>query len=113
MPETKPSSGLVSFNGFQLDVRTGELRNGDSPPTLLPEQCFQILTILLEHPGEVVTRHQIQQRLWPDDTVVEFEHSISAAMNRLRLALGDSAENPRYIETLARRGYRFIAALET
>jgi DNA-binding winged helix-turn-helix (wHTH) protein len=70
------------------------------------------LTMLLQHPGEVVSREEIRKKLWPNDTIVEFEHSISAAMNRLRQALGDSADNPRYIETLARRGYRLMAPVE-
>ena len=68
--------------------------------------------MLLERPAEVVTREEIRKKLWPNDTIVEFEHSISAAMNRLRQALGDSADNPRYIETLARRGYRFICPVD-
>jgi DNA-binding winged helix-turn-helix (wHTH) protein len=68
--------------------------------------------MLLEYPGEVVSRDEIRKKPWPNDTIVEFEHSISAAMNRLRQALGDSADNPRYIETLARRGYRFICPVD-
>jgi len=78
----------------------------------LPEQSFQILAMLLERPGELVTREEIQKRLWPDDTIVEFENSISAAIRRLRLALGDSADEPRFVETLARRGYRFMVEVE-
>jgi serine/threonine protein kinase/dipeptidyl aminopeptidase/acylaminoacyl peptidase len=78
----------------------------------LPEQSFQILAILLERPGEVVMRPEIQKRLWPNDTVVEFENSINAAVKRLRLALGDSADHPRYVETLARRGYRWMVPVE-
>ena len=78
----------------------------------LPEQPFQILTMLLQHPGEVLTREDIRNRLWPNDTTVEFEHSISAAMNRLRQTLGDSAENRLYIETLPRRGYRFLCQVD-
>ena len=97
----------VRFEGFELDLRAGELRHQGGKTIRLAEQPFQILTMLLERPGEVVTREEVRMRLWANDTVVEFEHSISAAMNRLRLALGDSAENPRYIETLARRGYRW------
>ena len=112
MPESKATLGLVRFEGFQLDFRSGELLKDGAETVLLPEQSFQILTMLLEHPGKVLSRHQIQQRLWPDGTIVEFEHSISAAMNRLRQVLGDSAENPHYIETLARRGYRWKAGGE-
>jgi TolB-like protein len=112
MPEAKALPGLVRFEGFELDLRSGELRKNGADVILLPEQSFQILKMLLEHPGEVVGRRQIQERLWPDGTIVEFEHSISAAINRLRQALGDAAENPRYIETLSRRGYRFIPRLQ-
>ena len=101
------SQDMVRFEGFELDLRAGELRHQGGKTIRLAEQPFQILTMLLERPGEVVTREEIRMRLWANDTVVEFEHSISAAMNRLRLALGDSAESPRYIETLARRGYRW------
>ena len=105
------SKGFVHFEAFELDLRAGELRKGDVK-VRLPEQPFLILTMLLEHPGEVVTRDEIRKKLWPNDTIVEFEHSISAAMNRLRQALGDSADNPRYIETLARRGYRLLVPAE-
>src|SRR6516162_7146055 len=106
------SKGLVRFEGFELDLRAGELRKDGAKPLRLPEQPFRILTMLLEHPGDVVTREEIRKKLWPNDTIVEFEHSISAAMNRLRQALGDSADNPRYIETLARRGYRLLVPVE-
>ena len=109
MLESTATLGLVRFEGFQLDFRSGELLKDGAETVLLPEQSFQILIMLLEHPGKVVSRRQIQLRLWPDGTIVEFEHSISAAINRLRQVLGDSAENPRYIETLARRGYRWKA----
>ena len=112
MSEPKASLRVIRFEGFELDLRSGELRKDGADPVLLPDQSLQILKVLLEHPGAVVNRREIQQRLWPDDTIVEFEHSISAAMNRLRQALGDAAENPKYIETLARRGYRFIAKVE-
>jgi len=103
---------FVRFEGFELDLRAGELCRQGSSPTPLSDQPFQILAMLLERPGDVVTREEIRQRLWPNGTVVEFEHSISAAMNRLRQALGDSPENPRYIETLARRGYRWKAEVQ-
>lgn len=95
------------FGPFELNTRTGELRENGT--TLrLQEQSFQILLMLLTHPGEVVLRQEIRQRLWPEDTVVEFDHSINAAIKRLRSALGESAEAPRYIETLSKRGYRFV-----
>ncbi len=80
-----------------------------SPPG---EQPLQILIMLLERPGEVVSRDEIRQRLWPNDTIVEFEHSISAAMNRLREVLGDSAATPSFVETLAGRGYRWMVPVE-
>src|SRR6516225_9966381 len=106
------SKGLGRFEGFELHLRAGEVRKDGAKPVRLPEQPFQILTMLLKHPGKVVTREEIRKRLWPNDTIVEFEHSISAAMNRLRQALGDSAESPRFVETVPRRGYRFIAPVE-
>jgi TolB-like protein/DNA-binding winged helix-turn-helix (wHTH) protein len=106
------SRGLVRFKGFQLDLRAGELHADAGKTCRLPEQPFQILTILLQHPGEVLTREDIRNQLWPTDTNVEFEHSINAAMNRLRQTLGDSAENPLYIETLPRRGYRFVGEVD-
>ena len=106
------SGGLVRFKGFELDLRAGELHADGGKAFRLSEQPFRILIMLLQHPGEVVTREDIRNKLWPNDTIVEFEHSISAAMNRLRQTLGDSADNPRYIETLARRGYRWMVSVE-
>jgi DNA-binding winged helix-turn-helix (wHTH) protein len=98
------SERRVRFTHFELDLQAGELRQKDGKIVHLPDQPFRILVTLLDRPGEIVLREEIRKRLWPNDTIVDFEHSISAAMNRLRQALGDSAENPRYIETLARRG---------
>src|SRR5208282_521870 len=93
---------------FEVDLRSGELRrNGDR--IQLQERPFQILAALVERPGEVVTREELQQKLWPTDTFVDFEHSINTAVNKLRKALGDDAESPRFIETLPRYGYRLIA----
>ena len=106
------SPSVVRFEGFELDLQSGELRQQGGATLRLSEQPFRILTLLLEHPGKVVTREELRKKLWPNDTIVEFEHSISAAMNRLRQALGDSAEEPRYIETLARRGYRLMVSVE-
>ena len=88
------SQGLVRFEGFELDLRGGELRKDDGRTVRLSEQPFRILTMLLEHPGEVVSREEIRKRLWPNDTIVEFEHSISAAMNRLRLQTCDAGNGP-------------------
>ena len=102
----------VRFEGFELDLCAGELRQVGGKTVRLPEQPLRILTLLLESPGNVVLREEIRKRLWPNDTVVEFEHSISAAMNKVRQALGDSAEEPHYIETLARRGYRWKTSVE-
>ena len=99
---------VVRFGAFELDLRAGELRK-EGRRIRLQEQPFQILRLLLESPGEVVSREELRKGLWPGDTVVEFDHSINAAVKRLRNALRDSAERPRYIETLPRRGYRFIA----
>ena len=107
-----PSEGIARFEGFELDIRSAELRNPEAKTLRLSEQPFRILLALLERPGELVLREDLRKRLWPNDTIVEFEHSINAAVNRLRQALGDSAENPKYIETLARRGYRWKTAVE-
>jgi Tol biopolymer transport system component/DNA-binding winged helix-turn-helix (wHTH) protein len=96
---------------FEVDLRMGELRK-NGIRVKLTGQPFQILVLLLEHPGDLVTREQLQRRLWPSDTFVDFDRGLNAAINRVREALGDSAENPRFVETLPRRGYRFIAHLE-
>jgi eukaryotic-like serine/threonine-protein kinase len=106
------SEGIVRFEGYELDIRTTELRRADGSAVRLSEQPLRILVALVERPGELVLREDLRKRLWPNDTVVEFEHSISAAMNRLRQALGDSAENPKFIETLARRGYRWKTSVD-
>jgi serine/threonine protein kinase/DNA-binding winged helix-turn-helix (wHTH) protein/tetratricopeptide (TPR) repeat protein len=105
-------STAVRFSAFALDRRTGELRK-HGRRIRLQEQPLRILALLLARPGELVTREEIQDKLWPNDTVVDFEYGINSAMMRLRAALGDSAAQPRYIETLARRGYRFIMQVET
>ena len=112
MEKMDNSRRVVRFEGFELDLRAGELRREGEKAVPLSEQPFRILAMLLARPGDLVTREEIRSRLWPNGTVVEFEHSISAAMNRLRQALGDSPENPRYIETLARRGYRWKTPVE-
>jgi Tol biopolymer transport system component/DNA-binding winged helix-turn-helix (wHTH) protein len=104
------SSQLVRFATFELDLQTGELRKGGQK-LKLGGQPFQVLSILLERPGEVVTREELQKHLWPD-TFVDVDHSLNAAINKIREVLGDSAENPRFVETLARRGYRFIGPVE-
>jgi TolB-like protein/DNA-binding winged helix-turn-helix (wHTH) protein len=99
---------LVRFGTFEVDLRTGELRKGGARINL-PDQPFRVLATLLERPGELVTREELRQRLWSAETFVDFEHGLNAAVRRLRDALGDSADVPRFIETLPRRGYRFIA----
>jgi Tol biopolymer transport system component/DNA-binding winged helix-turn-helix (wHTH) protein len=96
------------FGLFEVDLRAGELRRNGSR-LKLQEQPFQVLALLLERPGEIVSREELRKRLWPEDTFVDFDHSLNAAVKRLRDALGDSAENPRFVETVARRGYRFVA----
>jgi len=100
----------VRFGPFEADLRTGELRK-QGVKIKLQEQPLQILAMLLEHPGQVVTREELRTQLWPADTFVDFDHSLNKAINKLREALGDSAESPRFIETLARRGYRFVGNL--
>jgi Tol biopolymer transport system component/DNA-binding winged helix-turn-helix (wHTH) protein len=102
------TASRFSFGLFEADADSGELRKSGIR-IRLQAQPFRVLICLLERPGEVVTREEIQQRLWGTDTIVDFDHSLGTAINKLREALGDSAENPRFIETLARRGYRFIA----
>ena len=106
------SESNVRFGPFELDLRRGELRK-EGRRVRLQEQPLQILRMLLESPGEVVSREEIRKRLWPEETVVEFDLSINAAIRRLRSALRDSADNPRYVKTLSRRGYCFIGAVET
>jgi Tol biopolymer transport system component/DNA-binding winged helix-turn-helix (wHTH) protein len=101
---------LVRFGAFEVDVRAGELRK-DGAKLKLTGQPFHVLTILLEQPGEVVTREELQKRLWPD-TFVDVDHNLNTAINKIREVLGDSAETPRFVETLPRRGYRFVAPVE-
>jgi DNA-binding winged helix-turn-helix (wHTH) protein/Tol biopolymer transport system component len=102
--------GPIRFGAFEVDAQSGELRRAGKK-VKLQEQPFQVLLVLLERPGEVLTREELTKRLWSDETYVDFERGLNKAITRLRDALGDSAENPRYVETLPRRGYRFIAAV--
>jgi TolB-like protein len=111
MEQPRSSNPIVRFGAFELDDDTGELRR-EGIRVRLQEQPLQILQILLEHPGKVVTREELKQRIWPSDTFVDFDHGINNAIKRLREALADTAETPRYIETLPRRGYRFIGKIE-
>lgn len=103
---------LIRFDNFELDLSTGELRKGGIR-LRLQEQPWLVLQALLEHPGEVLTREQLQKKIWPVDTFVDFDHGVHAAVNRLRAVLNDSAETPRYVETVSRRGYRFIGKLHS
>src|SRR5438132_7029552 len=105
------SSSIVRFSNFEVNFQTGELRHRGQK-VKLQEQPFQVLTVLLERPGELVTREELRNKLWPADTFVDFDHSLNAAIKRLRDALGESADAPVFIETLARRGYRFIGNVE-
>jgi TolB-like protein/DNA-binding winged helix-turn-helix (wHTH) protein/tetratricopeptide (TPR) repeat protein len=111
MSDPQQAGHLFRFAAFEVDTRAGELKK-HGLRIRLQEQPFQVLAMLLAHPGDVVTREEIRQRLWSQDTFVDFDHSLNTAINKLREALSDSAENPRYIETLPRRGYRFIAPVE-
>jgi DNA-binding winged helix-turn-helix (wHTH) protein len=105
-------NNVFRFGAFELDARTGEMRkNGGAGPRLVG-QPLELLLQLLERPGELVTRDELRRRLWPADTFVDYDHSLNAAVNKLREALSDSADNPRFIQTIPRRGYRFIAPVQ-
>ena len=110
MEQAVHSPRLVRFGSFEVDLRAGELRKA-GVRLKLTGQPFQVLAILLERPGEVVTREELQKRLWPD-TFVDVDHNLNTAINKIREVLGDSAESPRFVETLPRRGYRFVAPVE-
>src|SRR4029450_10109657 len=103
---------VLRFGSFELDCGSRELREG-ARRVRLQDQPFEILRFLLGHPGDVITRDELRRRLWPEGTFVDFEHSLNAAIKRLRAALGDDADHPRFVETVPRRGYRFIAAVGT
>jgi len=111
MEEAERSRQRVRFERFEADLRTGELLKAGRK-IKLQEQPFRVLALLLDRSGEVVTREELRQKLWSADTFVDFDHGLNKAINKIREALGDSAENPRFVETLARRGYRFIAPME-
>lgn len=103
---------IARFGVFELDLAAGELRKSGAR-LRLQEQPFQVLVMLLERAGDVVSREDLREKLWPSDTFVDFDHSLNTAINKVREALGDSASSPRYVETLARRGYRFIAPVQS
>ena len=111
MSVPQPNRRVARFGVFELDLTAAELRKS-GVKLRLQGQPFQVLALLLERAGEVVTREELQQKLWPSDTFVDFDHSLNTAVNKVREALGDSASSPRYVETLARRGYRFIAPVQ-
>src|SRR5258708_1523616 len=110
-PLTGNDATIVRFALFEADLRARELRR-QGRRLRLQEQPFAVLAVLLERPGALVTREELRQRLWPADTFVDFDHSLNTAVNKLRDVLGDSATDPRLIQTLSRRGYRFVAAVE-
>ena len=105
------SPAVIRFEVFEVDLKGGELRKGGRK-VKLQEQPFRVLALLLERPGEVVAREELRQALWPADTFVDFDHGLNSAVARLREALNDSASQPRFIETIPRQGYRFIALLD-
>src|SRR5262249_39475321 len=111
MEKSLPAGKVVRFGAFEADLCNFELRK-HGLRLRLAEQPFQILAILLERPGTMVTREELRERLWPGDTFVDFDHGLNNAVMRLREALGDSSDRSRYIETVPRHGYRFIAAVE-
>src|ERR1700730_1581352 len=102
---------ILRFGVFEVDLKACELRR-QGLRLKLPEQPFQVLVVLLENPGEIITREELRNRLWPGDTFVDFDHGLNNAVMRLREVLGDSSENPRFVETIPRRGYRFISRVE-
>src|SRR6516225_2401100 len=109
MPQVSTNQ-VIRFGTFEVDLQTEELRKAGLR-LKLTGQPFQVLAILLEQPGTVVTREELQKRLWPN-TFVDVDHNLNTAINKIREALGDSSENPRFVETLPRRGYRFLASVE-
>jgi cholera toxin transcriptional activator len=108
LPFSNREASLLRFGVFEVDMAAGELRKNGAR-IRLQEQPFQVLTALLQNAGQVVTRDYLRETIWPADTFVDFDHSLNTAVNKIRESLGDSASNPRFVETLARRGYRFIA----
>jgi len=110
MTQPAPGPAILRFDVYTLDLRAGELFKSGRK-IKLQEQPFRILTMLLEHPGEPVTREELRHRLWPEDTFVDFDHSLNTAIKKLRRALCDEAGKPRFVETLPRRGYRFVGSV--
>ena len=112
MSETKTTGRMFRFGVFEMNEDTGELRKEGKAQTRLREQAARVLVMLLEKPRDLVTREELRERLWASDTFVDFDHGVNTAVNQLRNALGDEAANPRFIQTLPRKGYRFIAPVE-
>ncbi len=112
LPPSNREARLLRFGVFEVDLAAGELRKNGAR-IRLQEQPFQVLTALLQNAGQVVTRDDLREKIWPADTFVDFDHSLNTAVNKIRESLGDSASSPRFVETLARRGYRFIAPVDS
>src|SRR5579884_4062069 len=108
---TTATGSIIRFGAYEVDLQRGELRK-NGLKVRLQGQPFQVLSILLKHPGELVTREDLRVTVWPLDTFVDFDHALNTAVKKIRAALGDEADNPRFIETVPRRGYRFIAPVE-
>jgi len=111
MGEDRQPDRWLRFGVFELDLRAGELRK-QGVRVRIQQQPFQVLSTLVEHPGEIVTREELQKKLWPADTFVNFDHGLNKAVNKVREALSDSAESPRFVETVGRRGYRFLVEVK-
>lgn len=111
MAKTARPTKLLRFDAFEVDLRAGELYKAGRK-VKLQVQPFQVLAMLLESPGEVVTREEMQKRLWPADTFVDFDHSVNTAVKKLRQALGDDKKKPKFVETLPKRGYRFLGTVK-
>jgi len=111
MSPSNREARFLRFGVFEVDLATGELRKKGAR-VRLQEQPFQVLSALLQNPGQIVTRDELRGKIWPADTFVDFDHSLNTAVNKIRESLGDSASSPRFVETLSRRGYRFIAPVE-
>ncbi len=111
-PHSNREARLLRFSVFEVDLTAGELRKNGAR-IRLQEQPFQVLAALLQNPGRIVSRDDLREKIWAADTFVDFDHSVNTAVNKIREALGDSASSPRFVETLARRGYRFIAPVDS
>ena len=110
-PHVNNGSRTVRFGAFEADLHSGEVRKSGSR-IKIQDQPFKVLQILLEHPGVLVTREELQTRIWPNENFGDFDHAVNVAVGKLRTALGDCADDPSFIETVPRRGYRFVARLE-